>query len=267
VSPIAIAIIPARSGSKSIKHKNIKIFKKKPLIYWSTKSCIDSKIINKIYVSTDSKKYAKIALKHGTHEIIMRPKSISSDKSTDLEMIEYAIKNIKINFDVIAHIRPTSPDRKKGLIDSVTKKFLKSNAESLRTVHEMPETACKSFEIKNGQLPIAWSKAKNFNIYDVAGNKFIDFTSTIFVANIGHSNKRLLSYLKLAIKNNLINSYAYIKKIREFYLRRLISFAGKNFHKAFLMPAGTKATEAALKLMRMNGQNLIIEGGRCRSVW
>lgn len=106
----------------------------------------------------------------------------------------------------------------------------------------------------HGQLPIAWSKAKNFNIYDVAGNKFIDFTSTIFVANIGHSNNRLLSYLKLAIKNNLINSYAYINKIREVYLRRLILFAGKNFHKAFLMSAGTEATEAALKLMRMNGQ-------------
>jgi 4-aminobutyrate aminotransferase/(S)-3-amino-2-methylpropionate transaminase len=37
----------------------------------------------------------------------------------------------------------------------------------------------------HGQLPIVWSKAKNFNIYDIAGNKFIDFTSTIFVANTG----------------------------------------------------------------------------------
>jgi len=106
----------------------------------------------------------------------------------------------------------------------------------------------------HGQLPIAWSKAKNFNIYDMAGNKFIDFTSTIFVANIGHSNNRLFSYIKLALKKNLIHSYAYINKIRETYLRRLIAFAGKNFHKAFLMSAGTEATEAALKLMRMHGQ-------------
>ena len=43
----------------------------------------------------------------------------------------------------------------------------------------------------HGQLPIIWNRAKNFNIYDISNNKFIDFTSTIFVSNIGHSNERL----------------------------------------------------------------------------
>ena len=105
----------------------------------------------------------------------------------------------------------------------------------------------------HGQIPIAWDRAENFNIYDLAGNKFIDFTSTIFVANIGHSNPRLLKYLNLSLKNKLIHSYAYINKVRNEYLKKLISFAGKNFEKAFLMSAGTEATEAALKLMRMHG--------------
>jgi 4-aminobutyrate aminotransferase-like enzyme len=106
----------------------------------------------------------------------------------------------------------------------------------------------------HGQMPIAWDKAKNFNIFDIAGNKFIDFTSTIFVANIGHSNSTLVKYIKLALRKNLLHSYAYINKVREKYLKKLILFAGKNFQKAFLMSAGTEATEAALKLMRMNGQ-------------
>jgi len=56
----------------------------------------------------------------------------------------------------------------------------------------------------HGQVPIAWDKAKNFNIYDIAGNKFIDFTSTIFVTNIGHSNPKLLKYLNQAINGKLI---------------------------------------------------------------
>ena len=56
----------------------------------------------------------------------------------------------------------------------------------------------------HGQLPIAWSKAKNYNIYDIAGNKFIDFTSTIFVTNVGHSNNRIKKYLNRAINSNLI---------------------------------------------------------------
>jgi 4-aminobutyrate aminotransferase-like enzyme len=106
----------------------------------------------------------------------------------------------------------------------------------------------------HGQMPIAWDKAKNFNIFDIVGNKFIDFTSTIFVANIGHSNPRLIKYIKLALSKNFLHSYAYINKIREKYIKKLILFAGKNFQKAFLMSAGTEATEAALKLMRMHGQ-------------
>ena len=106
----------------------------------------------------------------------------------------------------------------------------------------------------HGQLSIAWSKAKNFNIYDIAGNKFIDFTSTIFVANTGHSNERIKKYISRSINSNLIHSYAYINKIRAKYLEKLIKFCGKGFEKAFLMSAGTEATEAAFKLMRMYGK-------------
>ena len=46
-----------------------------------------------------------------------------------------------------------------------------------------------------GQLPIAWKNAKDFYIYDLAGNKFIDFTSTIFVTNTGHSNQKVKKYI------------------------------------------------------------------------
>ena len=109
----------------------------------------------------------------------------------------------------------------------------------------------------HGQMPIAWKKAENFNIYDLSNNKFIDFTSTIFVTNIGHANKRLISYLKKALGYKLLHSYAYIHQVREKYIKKLIKFAGKGFEKAFLMSAGTEATEAALKLMRLNGQKLI----------
>jgi 4-aminobutyrate aminotransferase-like enzyme len=106
----------------------------------------------------------------------------------------------------------------------------------------------------HGQLPIAWSRAKDFNIYDIAGNKFIDFTSTIFVANTGHSNKRIKKYINRSLNSNLIHSYAYINQIRATYIEKLIKFCGKGFEKAFLMSAGTEATEAAFKLMRMYGQ-------------
>jgi 4-aminobutyrate aminotransferase / (S)-3-amino-2-methylpropionate transaminase / 5-aminovalerate transaminase len=105
----------------------------------------------------------------------------------------------------------------------------------------------------HGQLPIAWKKAKDFNVIDIHGNKFIDFTSSIFVANIGHANKNLIKNLKKTLNNDFLHSYNYIHKIREKYISKLIKFSGKNFQKAFLLSSGTEATEAALKLMRLNG--------------
>ena len=116
----------------------------------------------------------------------------------------------------------------------------------------------KKYESRSmhGQIPIVWSKAKNFNIFDIAGNKFIDFTSTIFVSNTGHSNSRIKKYIQKSFKNNFIHSYAYIHKLREKYLKKLVKFSGNGFQKAFLMSAGTEATEAAFKLMRMHGRKV-----------
>ena len=60
-------------------------------------------------------------------------------------------------------------------------------------------------------MPIAWKKAENFNIYDLSNNKFIDFTSTIFVTNIGHANKRLISIEKSSAINYFILMHIFIK--------------------------------------------------------
>lgn len=105
-----------------------------------------------------------------------------------------------------------------------------------------------------GQLPIVWDKAIDYNVFDAAGNKWIDFTSTIFVTNIGHANPKLVEALQATLQHGLLHSYAYASDIRVKYLEKLIEFAGPPFEKAFLLSAGTEATEAALKLMRMDAQ-------------
>jgi 4-aminobutyrate aminotransferase-like enzyme len=105
----------------------------------------------------------------------------------------------------------------------------------------------------HGQLPIVWDRAENFSVFDLAGNKFIDFTSTIFVANVGHSNPKVSDAIRQTLDKPLYSSYAYANEIRAEYLEQLLDFAGPAFEKAFLLSAGTEATEAALKLMRMNG--------------
>jgi 4-aminobutyrate aminotransferase / (S)-3-amino-2-methylpropionate transaminase / 5-aminovalerate transaminase len=105
-----------------------------------------------------------------------------------------------------------------------------------------------------GQIPIIWDKADDFSIYDKQGNKWIDFTSTIFVSNVGHGNKNVCNAVKKVLEKPLIHSYAYVNEERVQYHKKLVEFAGTPFEKAFLLSAGTEATEAALKLMRMNGQ-------------
>jgi len=106
----------------------------------------------------------------------------------------------------------------------------------------------------HGQLPLVWDRAEDFSVFDIAGNKWIDFTSTIFVANVGHSNHRVSDAIKATLDHPLYSCYAYPNKVRADYLEKLIDFAGMPFEKAFLLSAGTEATEAALKLMRMHGQ-------------
>ncbi len=108
----------------------------------------------------------------------------------------------------------------------------------------------------HGQLPIIWDRAEDFSVFDMAGNKWIDFTSTIFVANVGHSNARVTASIKATLDYPLYSCYAYANPIRARYLEKLIAFAGPPFEKAFLLSAGTEATEAALKLMRMQGQKI-----------
>ena len=126
-----IAIIPARAGSKSIKDKNIIKLGGKPLIAWSIESCFKSKLISKVYISTDSNKYAKIAKQFGPVEILLRPKKISGDFSTDYQMIKHAIENIDYDYDYIAHIRPTTPLRKISDLNSAIKSFINSYVLSL----------------------------------------------------------------------------------------------------------------------------------------
>ena len=106
----------------------------------------------------------------------------------------------------------------------------------------------------HGQLPLIWDRAEGFQVYDKWGNIWLDFTSTIFVANSGHANKRIISGLKKLLEKPLLHTYTYLSTERLDYLDYLIKNTPPQFEKAFLLSAGTESTEVALKLMRMKGR-------------
>lgn len=108
----------------------------------------------------------------------------------------------------------------------------------------------------HNQLPIVWKEAKDYNIYDRYGNKFIDFSSGIFFANIGHSNSYICNAIRKQANTHLLSTYTFPTEIRLKYLQALTKFTG--FEKAFLLSAGTEATEAACKIMRKATKRNII---------
>lgn len=125
-----IAVIPARGGSKGIKNKNLKILKKKPLIYWSIKSAKESKLIQNFFVSTESQRIKNVALKYGSM-VIDRPKSLSKDRSKTIDVIKHAIKITKA--DIVVCLQPTSPKRPKGIVDTCINKYLEKKVDTLAT--------------------------------------------------------------------------------------------------------------------------------------
>ena len=134
------ALIPARSQSKGIKDKNIINYKGKPLLAHSIKQGLESSLINEVVVTTDSKKYRKIALDYDADIVIIRPKEISDDLSTDygffIHYINWLYKNNKRVPDFIVLLRPTYPSRKVADIDKAVNIFVDNydKLDSLKSV-------------------------------------------------------------------------------------------------------------------------------------
>lgn len=150
-----LCIIPARSGSKGIPHKNIKNFKGLPLLAWSIKQAKESKYIDnmRIIVSTDSTEYQKIAINYGAECPFLRPSDISKDLSTDYECISHCVTwlNSNENYkpDIILQLRPTQPCRKVDDIDRCLEIFIDKYTEydSLRTVAEFEKSPYKMYSV------------------------------------------------------------------------------------------------------------------------
>ena len=116
----------------------------------------------------------------------------------------------------------------------------------------------KSIESRSmhGAYPMIWKSADNFQVEDYWGNKWLDFTSTIFVANAGHANSEIKKAIVDTVSKNLLAAYTYPTIERIEYIKFLIDNTPDFIEKAFLLSAGTETTEVALKLMRMWGQDV-----------
>ncbi len=145
------ALVTARSGSKGVPDKNIKNIGGHSLLDWSIKSSLKSQSISQVYLSTDSEKYANIGKECGALVPFLRPKEIASDTANDLDVIKHFLSIFDEKPDALVHIRPTTPLRDPSILDKAIEMFFSKKDEltSLRSVHEMSESAYKSFEVNN----------------------------------------------------------------------------------------------------------------------
>lgn len=134
-----VAIIPARSGSKGIPHKNIRPVAGKPLLAWSIGHGLAATCVERVIVSTDSEEYAAIARRCGAETPFIRPAAFAADESTDLEVFQHALgwlaEHEGYEPEVCVHLRPTCPLRAHGAIDEIVEILAcRPELDSVRTV-------------------------------------------------------------------------------------------------------------------------------------
>ncbi len=139
-----VAIIPARGGSKRIPKKNIKEFCGKPLIAYSIETALNSKLFDKVIVSTDSNEIAKVAIEHGA-EVQMRPDELSDDFTGTFDVINFVVatleKEINEKVEYSCTIYATAP--------FLQESYLKEGYEKLKN-----SDACRAFSVTTMPFPI-----------------------------------------------------------------------------------------------------------------
>tara|TARA_B100001057_G_scaffold480223_1_gene552834 strand:+ start:203 stop:880 length:678 start_codon:yes stop_codon:yes gene_type:complete len=159
-SKIIFSLILARKNSKGIKNKNLKIINGKPLIYWSIKNSVESKLIDKTFVSSDSQKILNYSKKIGA-SVISRPSKYAMSKTTSEITLLHAIKHLqnhKYKFDYVLFIQPTSPLRNKKDFDNAIKKFHSKKLDSLFSANITNDT--NFWEFKNAKLSANYNYKK-----------------------------------------------------------------------------------------------------------
>jgi CMP-N,N'-diacetyllegionaminic acid synthase len=229
-----IALIPARSGSKRLPGKNIKLLRGVPLIAYTIKSALDSNLFSEVIVSTDSTEIADIAIKWGASVPTLRPSEYASDNSPDIEWVLHSVENMVVTpkslIGCIAILRPTSPLRSAKTIVNAFELFQA----------EVSMDSLRAMEITNSHPGKMWRLGE-------------DNHATPFLPQINHMipthDRPTQSLEKLWIQN------ASLEFIRFRSLEQLRTISGNKVY-GFIMP-GLEGLDINTQLDWDNLENLV----------
>ena len=157
--PSAVALIPARAGSKRVPNKNIKLLAGHPMLAYSIRAAIDSGVFDSVIIATDSQLYADVARHYGAEMPALRPVEISGDRSPDIEWVLWIMNVLKSQnreYEIFSILRPTSPFRLPETIQRAWTSFIQDkSADSLRAVEKCKQHPGKMWVIRgNRMLPV-----------------------------------------------------------------------------------------------------------------
>jgi CMP-N-acetylneuraminic acid synthetase len=210
-TPSAVALIPARQGSKRVPGKNVRVLGGHPVIAYTIAPALESGLFESVIVSTDSEETAAIARHYGAEVPFLRPAHLAGDTSPDIEWLEYTLTELQRRgrtWDCFSLLRPTSPFRSAGTLRRAWGRFLSQQGiDSLRAVekcaqhpgkmwviegermrpllqapsggppwHSTPYQALPPVHVQNASLEIAWTRLV-FQGRTIAGDVLVPFVT------------------------------------------------------------------------------------------
>jgi CMP-N-acetylneuraminic acid synthetase len=154
--PSAVALIPARQGSKRVPRKNVRVLNGHPAMAYTIASAIESGVFQSVIVSTDSEEIAAIARHYGAEVPFLRPAAFAGDTSPDIEWLEHTLAELKRQgrtWDCFSLLRPTSPFRSAGTIRRAWTTFAaQDGVDSLRAVEKCMQHPGKMWVIRGQRM-------------------------------------------------------------------------------------------------------------------
>jgi CMP-N,N'-diacetyllegionaminic acid synthase len=159
-----LAIIPARSGSKGLKDKNIRLLNGKPLIAYSIEAANKSEMFSHVMVSTDSERYSEIAKEYGAEVPFLRSVTNSGDNAGSWDVVREVLEKyarMGVLFETVCLLQPTSPLRNEEDIVEGYKELEDKNADAITSVCEVDHSPLWTMTLDEDLSLVEYRKYSN----------------------------------------------------------------------------------------------------------
>ena len=146
----AVALVPARSGSERVPHKNVRPLAGHPLLAYAVETALQSGCFARVVVSTDSEEIADVARWYGADVPFLRPAEYATSTSPDIEWLSYTLEHLDGRYDLFALVRATNPFRGPDAVRRGLEQLLATpEADSLRAIERVKQHPGKMWLISD----------------------------------------------------------------------------------------------------------------------